>query len=271
MNKEQVNKIIELADTKLVAEAIGIPMNNDSGKIQIICPGHMKHTGHHDRNFGSCNLTRHGYYCFADHKATNVVKMVMEQSELNGAHMNWQDAVRFVAETCGLEEYLEESPDEYTKPTLWQEKFPFSREEMKLLGMEEYPKPDKLYMGFSNDQTNSDIIHLYRRTVINGQIHAMLQPCYVKTEIRNIFTWDDFYRTSRVSCLRVILENAKESHLKAKATYDTILSKPYLLNQMHISSDYMILLNKLKNHIKDVEKLVEKINALIKEENTSCS
>ena len=53
MNREQINYIIQYADVVLVAEKIGVPMQDCGDRILILCPGHEEHTGHMDRNFGT--------------------------------------------------------------------------------------------------------------------------------------------------------------------------------------------------------------------------
>lgn len=257
MNKEKIKRIIETANVQTVAEAIGIKMQYSFGKTAILCPGHEKHVGHKDRSFGSCYLTQHGYYCFAHHHATNVIEMVQEQSELNGNPFTWNEAVTFVAQICGLEDYLADDCNEVQ--LTWKDPFPLNNEEMTAIGLTEYPRQDTIYTGFCT-QTEGDIYHLYRK--INDGNNVSLQSCHLQTDKSSSYSWNSFYADNKQLCLEILLENSNDAYSKAVITYQNLTQKPYLFNKFQIQMDYMVLLNKLKNRIKEIEKVIQKLNRL---------
>lgn len=276
MNREQINYIIQYADVVLVAEKIGVPMQGCGDKILILCPGHEEHTGHMDRNFGSCMLTQHGYYCFAHGKATNVIKMVMEQSQINGQPFSFYEAAEYVATVCGMD--IGDAND-MNSENVHVDYFPFTRQEMSLLGIELYPQKDKVYMEFS-DEKQGELFYLYQKTIINKNMpqtgfnlyqglkkddtdkieKITLQPCFLKTKNSFEYSWERFYRENKKECLRVIRINAEKTMNNTKKTYYGILEKPYLLNQLNIQTDYQLLLSNLQRRIQELEKLIQKID-----------
>lgn len=275
MNKEQINYIIECADVVLVAEKIGVPMQDCGDKILILCPGHEEHVGHPDRNFGSCMLTQHGYYCFAHGKATNVIKMVMEQSQINGQPFNFYEAAEYVATICGMD--IGDASN-MNLGNIHVDYFPFTRQEMSLLGIDLYPQKDKVYMEFS-DEKQGELFFLYQKTITEqniiplevGLYHGvknntsqtekmMLQPCFLKTKNTFEYSWERFYRENKKECLRVIRTNTEKAMNNTKKTYYGILEKPYLLNQLNIQTDYQLLLSNLQRRIQELEKLIQKID-----------
>lgn len=98
LDEKEVNQMLdkesirEAADILIVAEEAGIPLNLRGKRPQIICPCHD------DQNFGSCYLDQEKktFKCYACGAKGDIFDLV--QAALN---LTFNDAVAFVAETCG--------------------------------------------------------------------------------------------------------------------------------------------------------------------------
>lgn len=89
-------KLIEAADTLLVAEHIGLEIKRTGSRRSILCPAH------NDRHFGNCVLTEHGFRCFACGGHGSVIDLVMLSE-----NVPLVEAMGIVADCCGGREYYQ--------------------------------------------------------------------------------------------------------------------------------------------------------------------
>lgn len=87
-----IKRLAEDADVETVVEYLGLDTRRMGSKISILCPCH------NDRHFGSCYLTKKGFYCFSCHAKGSVFDLVK-----NVEHISFHDSIKVVAELCGGE------------------------------------------------------------------------------------------------------------------------------------------------------------------------
>lgn len=221
-------EIIEQADVGAVAAAIGVPTKIRGGKTQIICPGHQKHTGHPDGNFGSCMLYGHGYYCFTSQTYTDVITMVQEQSELNGQKMSTTEAINFICQVNGFS-YI---PEKKTGPT-----FPFTAEELKLIG---YKKPDV---------KKEEIKYSFLPEDVNGKMMRTIQyEQNIKTNTTSLY---QYFLSDPEQCLNMIENRIKNEIVKTQKVIKKVEENPIFLieNGFPKDADAVSFYETIKMHL----------------------
>lgn len=108
-----IKRLAEDADVETVVDYLGLDTRRMGSKISILCPCHD------DRHFGSCYLTKKGFYCFACHAKGSVFDLVK-----NVEHISFHDAIKVVAELCGGEDryILKDTKSKDDKPHYFFEK-----------------------------------------------------------------------------------------------------------------------------------------------------
>lgn len=120
------DKIIAQADSELVFRSIGIDVVNHGRVKQILCPGHLKTLGRHDRKLGSCIVTPNGCYCYSCGQGYNIIRAASDYLDID-----MSKAAHVVAEICGIDaiygqEIVNKSEFRYRALT---------KDEMRLLGL----------------------------------------------------------------------------------------------------------------------------------------
>lgn len=88
-----VQALKEAADVQVVAEELGLPMQQRGKNISILCPKHD------DKHFGNCYLTKHGYKCYACGARGDVIELIQDTMNLD-----FMGACHMLADICGGEE-----------------------------------------------------------------------------------------------------------------------------------------------------------------------
>jgi len=84
------------ADAILVAESLGLTLHRRGNRIMVLCPAHA------DKKIGSCFLDHRGLRCYSCGAKLDVFDMVATINDCS-----FPEAVQYVAEICGGEEYYQ--------------------------------------------------------------------------------------------------------------------------------------------------------------------
>lgn len=123
-----IEGLMEAADSKTVADYIGMETFYRSGRYFIYCPGHMNRLGKPDRNIGSCILTPKGYHCYACGQNVGLISMVMEFTGCG-----YKQALETIGDSCGgASMFRDFDTNSKTK------KFPLSPEDLAIIGLQPY-------------------------------------------------------------------------------------------------------------------------------------
>lgn len=73
-----IDKILEDADAREIAEAIGMKLVKRGSSVFTECPEHEKNTGKKDTDYDRCVINEKGYYCFSCGAKGNAIDMVIK-------------------------------------------------------------------------------------------------------------------------------------------------------------------------------------------------
>ena len=244
---------LTIDDVYKIAQAANIPMQYKGTRTSILCPGHCNHAGHQDSNFGNCYLTQRGYYCFSANTSVNAIQMVQEQAQLNGTYMSFYEAAKFAALACG--KTIDNQQSEQLSG------LPFTTAELKTIGLNRYADISNSIVGLNstiNDTKKK--VYVYNQTEV-GYEQQPYSPVYINNVHLSI---DMLYQKDKLQCLEFLRYNARILFKQTSAVLQELSEKPYLMETLHITKNYRLVIQELKDKIVAIKEVLNHINKEIK-------
>lgn len=237
----------ESADSREIAEAIGMETRRKGKYVFCECPSHKKILGREDHNLGNCILTNHGYHCFACGANGSVFDMVMDFK-----NCSFFEAVKIVAGLTGGDFTINDEKKEVKRQ-------PFSQDDLELIGLQSFANPKsnagKEVIGVSKCRPESGVFFrkgdeyvLYSSTkrITLNQLFAEDEKLYYQLIIDNA-------------------QNALEDHRILLQAFED-RGNPAYAEAMELLSDMGALNAKTVAEMKNVIRLnIKKIERIIKE------
>lgn len=260
LNRKQ---IVDNTDALTVAQKMQIPMRQKGRYTYIICPGHEEHTGHPDKNFGSCVLKEHGYYCYAVKKYFDVAEMVQQQEAINGNEITIEASLKKILEMTDASESDYNSTNK-NMPQL--RKMPFSVEELNRIGLSIKENPN-IYSGFAvqRSKTTEDFAGVFPEQCDENTAYNV-NSFYLQKVAPEYYSLKMLYNEQPQYFLQLLLENCDKTLSEAEQTLLLIRQYPFALNVLGITQSFELLENDLICHIKKVQETKNKIINMRKEQ-----